>query len=219
MNKRSVLVAATVLGLFGLAGGLLLGSINFATEAQIAKNERDVLLQQLGEIVPPDALDNNFLQDKLTVSDPELLGTDTTTAYIGLKADQPVALFYSPVIAQGYNGSIKLLIAVYHDGTLAGVRVLSHRETPGLGDKIDLERSDWILSFNRHSLDTTHDTQWRVRKDGGIFDQFTGATITPRGIVGAVHKTLHYHHLNSKGLFKQIQRQTEPAGNNDASEQ
>ncbi len=109
----------------------------------------------------------------------------------------------------GYNGEIKLLIALRADGVVSGVRVIEHHETPGLGDKIDLSRSEWIYSFVEKSLNNTPDKEWKVKRDGGQFDQFTGATITPRAVVSAVHDVLLFVQSNHKQLFPK-----EPTKNN-----
>ena len=106
------------------------------------------------------------------------------------------------VAPDGYNGSIRLLVAINLDSTLAGVRVVQHRETPGLGDAIDAQRSDWILGFDGKSLTTPPRKDWKVKRDGGDFDQFTGATITPRAVVKAVKKALLYFQANGHGLFE-----------------
>ena len=96
------------------------------------------------------------------------------------------------VSREGYSGPINLLVAVNVDGTLSGVRVVSHKETPGLGDKIETNKDDWILGFVGKSLSNPSEALWKVRKDGGEFDQFTGATITPRAVVNAVREVLKY---------------------------
>ena len=106
------------------------------------------------------------------------------------KQNQPVAAIFTATTPDGYSGNIRLVVGINADQTLAGVRVLTHKETPGLGDWIDAEKSDWILSFSGKSLQNPKDTGWAVKKEGGEFDQFTGATITPRAVVVAVKKVL-----------------------------
>ena len=107
----------------------------------------------------------------------------------------------SSIAPNGYNGPIHLLVGIKADGTLAGVRVVKHRETPGLGDVVEISRSDWILGFNDRSLSKPDEKGWKVKRDGGIFDQFTGATITPRAVVKAVHNALLYFEKNQVILF------------------
>ena len=121
--------------------------------------------------------------------------------YRARKAGQPVALVITPVAPDGYSGIIKLLVGINVDGTLNGVRVVTHRETPGLGDAIDEKRSDWIHLFDNRSLLDPPLERWAVRKDGGDFDQLTGATITPRAVVKAVRQTLLYYRDNQDALF------------------
>lgn len=132
---------------------------------------------------------------------PEWLGTDQpVTVYRARKSGQPVALFATPVAPDGYSGPIQLLVGVYADGTLAGVRVLAHKETPGLGDAIDEKRAPWIFGFAGKSLSNPGLDGWRVKKDGGSFDQFTGATITPRG-GQATRRFLEYVRDHRDALF------------------
>jgi len=141
------------------------------------------------------------------------LGTkESVPVFRARKDGKPVALAITPVAPDGYVGPIKLLVAISVDGTILGVRVLSHHETPGLGDAIEEKRSNWVLGFNGHSLSNPEDKGWHVRRDGGQFDQFTGATITPRAVVKAVHKALKFYELNKDKLFQQPEiSKTEPS--------
>lgn len=195
------LIAAALLAAFAVLGSLLAAASYVGTAERIAQNERDALLRQLGEIVPQTEYDNRLLQDTLNIQAPGALGAKQTLVYRARKAGQPVAAIFSPVIAQGYSGAIALVIGVREDGTLAGVRVLSHKETPGLGDKIEQRRSDWISKFTGRSLTNPAPADWKVKRDGGDFDQFTGATITPRAVVRAVRQTLEYYALHQTQLF------------------
>jgi electron transport complex protein RnfG len=147
-------------------------------------------------------VDNDMVTDLIRVREPALLGGAETTVYRGRKDGQPVALVLTPVAPDGYSGPIRLLVAVHRDGSLGGVRVLSHKETPGLGDRIEEEKSDWILGFSGRSLQDPAPSEWKVKKDGGAFDQFTGATITPRAIVKAVRKTLEYVEKQGDRLYR-----------------
>ena len=108
---------------------------------------------------------------------------------------------FAAIAPDGYGGDIHVLVAVKSDGSLAGVRVLAHKETPGLGDLIDEDKSKWIFSFNGLSLGNPPEKQWKVKRDGGSFDQFTGATITPRAVVKAVKKVLVYFKANQESVF------------------
>jgi electron transport complex protein RnfG len=200
---RHILVTAVTLGLFATAGSGLVALTEQSTRARIAENERKALLETLYTIVDPADLDNDLLADTTRVGDPDLLGTrQPVTVYRARKQGKPVAAVLTPVAPDGYVGRINLLVGVRYDGTISGVRVLQHKETPGLGDGIDAKHSDWILSFDGRSLGNPTKEEWAVKRDGGVFDQFTGATITPRAVVTAVHKALMYFSAHRDGLFE-----------------
>ena len=118
-----------------------------------------------------------------------------------LEQDQPVAAIMTPVEAPGYAGTIKLIVGIKADGSLGGIRILAHKETPGLGDKVEESRSDWVHSFKGKSLTNPTPKRWKVKRDGGDFDQFTGATITPRSIVAATKSSLEYFASHKQQLF------------------
>ena len=141
--------------------------------------------------------DNDLLENKII-----LKGRDgiPVTVYQGTKEDTVAALAFT-VTGYGYGGKIQVIMAVNREGKILGVRVLSHAETPGLGDKIEMERDGWILSFNRLSLGTPTPEIWGVKKDGGRFDQFSGATITPRAVVKAVKSGLIFFEGNKQKLL------------------
>ena len=161
-------------------------------------------------LIPPSRYDNDLYSDTVSVVSPQLLGSrNTVPVYRARKDGKPVALVMEPVAPDGYSGAIRLLVAVAYDGTILGVRVLSHQETPGLGDNIEIGKSNWITSFNGHSLSNPDAKEWHVKKDGGIFDQFTGATITPRAVVKAVHNSLKYFSEHRDALFAQTATKTE----------
>jgi electron transport complex protein RnfG len=204
MTRNPVLIAAFILGMFGIAGTSLVALTHNLTKERIATNEREALLKNLYTLVPRVSIDNDMVSDTLTVSQPALLGAPETTVYRGRMMDQPVAAVLTPVVPDGYSGPIKLLVAVRYDGTLGGVRVISHKETPGLGDKIEESRSDWIYGFDGKSLGNPPLEQWKVKRDGGVFDQFTGATITPRSLVKAVKNTLIYVRGNRDALYDRL---------------
>lgn len=201
MIKHPVSVAGILLALFATAGTALVAVTNDLTAEKIAANEREALLQSLTALVPAQTINNDIATDTRLVSQKELLGGDQTRVYLGRKDGRPVAAVFSTVVPNGYSGPIKLLVAVRADGTLGGVRVVAHKETPGLGDKVEENRSDWIFSFNDKSLSNPSLAGWKVKKDGGQFDQFTGATITPRAIVNGVKNTLLYFQAQGKSLF------------------
>ncbi len=198
---KNITIAGLLLTMFAVVGVGLVAFTHQATKGQIAENERQALLNSLNTLVPAEYIDNDIVTDLTVVSDQAKLGTAETTVYLGRKDSKPVAAVFTSIVPDGYSGPIKLLVAVLADGTLGGVRVVSHKETPGLGDKVEVEKSDWIHSFKGKSLGNPDETKWKVKRDGGVFDQFSGATITPRSIVKAVKNTLLYYQENSKKLF------------------
>lgn len=200
-NAVPVMMSGLLLGAFGIIGAGLVGLSHEGTAARIADNERQALLDQLHVLVPPQYIDNDLLADVIEVSAPQQLGTATTRVYRARRDGEPFAAVMSPVITQGYSGPIQLIVAVRADGSLAGARVLSHRETPGLGDKIEVERSPWMLGFAGRSLGDPPPSGWKVKRDGGVFDQFTGATITPRAVVSGVKSALEYYAGHRDALF------------------
>jgi H+/Na+-translocating ferredoxin:NAD+ oxidoreductase subunit G len=202
VNYRNSVITAVILCLFAIAGTAMVAFTYDRTRNRIAANEREVLMRKLNVLIPQNDYDNNLFEDSLLVRDAKLLGTDeAVTVYRARREGKPVALVMTPVAPDGYSGTIKLLVGIDVDGRLTGVRVSAHHETPGLGDAIDEERSDWIFGFDGKSLDNPPLERWRVKRDGGAFDQLTGATITPRAIVKAVKKTLLYYREHRAALF------------------
>jgi electron transport complex protein RnfG len=199
---RSMGVAALILTGFAIVGTGFVAVTYSGTKDIIAEAQRKALEASLNQLVPADRYDNRVTEDRIEVVAPEWLGTDQPVAvYRARRNGQPVALFATPVAPDGYSGPIQLLVGVYADGALAGVRVLAHKETPGLGDGIEEKRSPWILAFAGKSLDSPQSERWKVKKDGGVFDQFTGATITPRAVVKATRKFLEYVRTHREQLF------------------
>ena len=202
MNYRQIIITTIILLLFALIGTAMVAYTFDSTREQISANERATLLRKLHRLIPPGQYDNVLLEDSVPVRNESLLGTDKAVmVYRARKAGRPVALVIAAVAPDSYSGSIKLLVGINVDGTLSGVRVVAHRETPGLGDAIDETRSDWIHIFDGKSLENPAPDQWRVRKDGGDFDQLTGATITPRAVVKAVRQALLYYRQHQEELF------------------
>jgi H+/Na+-translocating ferredoxin:NAD+ oxidoreductase subunit G len=200
MNYRQVLITACVLLLFAVLGTAMVAGTWQGTHARIAANERATLLQKLSKLVPPNQYDNVLLDDVFELHAVEL-GPDPVLVYRARHAGNPVALVMTVVATEGYSGPIYLLVGVHYDGSLAGVRVVAHHETPGLGDGIEEDHSNWIFQFNGRSLDNPAEKGWAVRKDAGTFDQLTGATITPRAVVKAVHAALLYYRAHRDQLF------------------
>ncbi|MEN8216187.1 MAG: electron transport complex subunit RsxG [Pseudomonadota bacterium] len=194
MLIKKMINAAALLTLFAVLGGGLVAYSFQMTYPQIKANERAALLRTLNIFIPHNQYDNDLLTDTHEMQNEAILGTTKPiTIYRARKNGQPVAAILTQNAPDAYNGRIRLLIGIKYEGTLLGVRVLSHQETPGLGDNIEERRSDWILSFNGRSLKNPDEAGWKVKREGGIFDQFTGATITPRAVVKAVHKSLQFY--------------------------
>ena len=201
-NSKQILTTGLLLMLFAIIGSTLVGATYEGTKKQIAENERRALLRTLNNILPANTYNNDLINETITLYPDSRLGqTETSTAYQAKKADAITAVILSVVAPDGYAGAIKLLVGIRANGTLAGVRVISHKETPGLGDGIETKRSNWILGFNDTSLDKPDLHGWQVKRDGGQFDQLTGATITPRAIVKAVHQSLVYFKHNKQTLL------------------
>ncbi len=199
---QHMLTTATLLAAFAVTGTGLVAFAYEKTKDRIAEAERAALLRNLHSVVKPELHNNELFNDMITVSSQQYLGSKQPLPVFRARNNgQPYAVIITAVAPDGYNGDIKLLIGVKYDGTITGVRVIDHRETPGLGDAIETRRGDWILSFDGLSIDNPEKKNWKVKRDGGYFDQFTGATITPRAVVKAVAKALQYFELNRDSLF------------------
>lgn len=183
-----------LLAVFGLLTTAGIALTYQGTKDTIAEQERLAQARALLEIMPADSHSNDMLDSSFELPTFAELGLrHSDTGYRALDDAQNTQAVLLPVLARdGYSGDIRLLVGIRADGSLAGVRTLNHNETPGLGDKIDLKKSSWILSFNGKSLSNPTPERWGVGKDGGAFDAFTGATITPRAVTGAVKRALQY---------------------------
>ena len=203
MLGQSISRNSLLLALFAVATTLLIAATYLGTRDLIADQIRKAEERALLEIVSRERHDNAMLDDTVPVGpDAEGLGLEQDRQiYIARMGDEPVAAIIPVVAPDGYTGTIEMIVGVNRDGTVAGVRVLVHRETPGLGDKVDIKKSDWILDFNGRSLDNPTLEGWAVKKDGGVFDQFTGATITPRAVVAATARALQFAGANRALLF------------------
>ncbi|MFV9683600.1 electron transport complex subunit RsxG [Pseudomonas sp. NY15367] len=203
--SRSMLKNALVLGLFAIGTVGTVALLQQGTAERIANAEREAQVRALAEILPAGSYDNHLLDNRIELNAPELGHRGSQSAYLALKNGQPSALILPVTAPDGYSGAIHLLVGIFADGRLAGVRVLSHKETPGLGDKIELAKSDWILGFTGKSLNDPGEDGWAVKKDRGDFDQFAGATITPRAAVKAVHGALRYFDTHRAQLLGQAE--------------
>lgn len=211
MLVQHILRSGIVLSLFAVVGTALVALTYQGTRGAIAAAEREALARQLHSVISEADYNNQLLSDVVLVQSEDLLGTaKPLPAFRARKDNVPVALILNAVAPDGYNGDIKLLIGIRMDGSISGVRVLDHRETPGLGDAIETRRSNWIDGFTGKSLNDLTAKQWKVKRDGGQFDQFTGATITPRAVVKAVHKALLFFQENKDKLFGSNQQEMDP---------
>lgn len=189
---------ALLLGGFTFVATALLVLGNIATNDAIEERMREDLRASLSQVVPAELHDNDLLESPLAFED---AGGRPMTIYRGTKGLRVKALAWE-LVANGYAGDIRIILGLAADGSILGVRVLAHAETPGLGDKIEAQRSDWILGFSGLSLDNPPRGQWKVRKDGGQFDSFSGATITPRGVVAAIREGLVFFGENRTALLE-----------------
>jgi len=201
-TPRTAWRSGWLLGLIALLGTALLVFVDSQTRQRIALQEQQHVLRQLNEIVPVAAYNNDLHSDRIEIRDPAAFHSPATvTVYRARRDGKAVAVIMRVTAADGYNGDIHLLIGIDASGTLLGVRVTSHRETPGLGDRIEIKKSQWIARFAGKSLSRPPAPGWAVKKDGGDFDQFTGATISPRAVVNTVRLTLLYFQTHQQQLF------------------
>jgi len=194
MMQSSIRRNSILLGLFALLTTNIIAGTYLGTQDRIAEERRKAEEKALLEIVPANRHDNSLLDDTLAVG-PEAAGLSLRgdkSIHIARRDGAVVAVILPATAPDGYSGDIDLIVGINRDGSVAGVRALAHRETPGLGDKVDLKKSDWILDFDGKSLDDPEPERWAVKKDKGVFDQFTGATITPRAVTAAVKRSLEY---------------------------
>jgi len=206
MSRLARQIAFTALILFGFAivGAGMVAATHEATRERIEENHRRMLLRYMDQVIHPERYDNDILRDTIQVTDPRLAPKgEAVTIYRARMRGTPVAAVFTTVAPDGYNGRIELLVGVDITGHITGVRVIDHHETPGLGDAIDIRKSNWVEQFRGRALGNPPLKRWAVKKDGGVFDQFTGATITPRAVVKAVRRTLQYFAEHRDELFRQ----------------
>ncbi|MBK1649929.1 electron transport complex subunit RsxG [Rhabdochromatium marinum] len=197
---------AGLLGGFAMVAAALLTMGNIATHSAIAERHAEDLRSSLQQVIPASLYDNDLLAAVIELPGPH---EEPIEVYRALRGLEVTALAF-PVSEPGYAGPIQLMLGLDASGQILGVRVLAHTETPGLGDKIEVARDDWILSFNGLSLHNPPPERWAVKKDGGQFDQFSGATITPRAVVKAVHGGLEWFTEHRDSLTASAVIQQEP---------
>lgn len=188
------------LALLAVAAALVLDETRSAWQPRIEAGRLRAEMQPVLDVLPP-GHDNDPLADHVTL---EIPGQPVPAiVYRARAAGAPLGVAVMPVLARGYNGDIELAVGIARDGTLTGLRIVRHRETPGLGDQVHQDRSDWVAQFAGRSLDDTPTPAWAVRGDGGRFDAVSGATITPRGIIRAVHALLQRYRADPATFHQQ----------------
>lgn len=204
MLGKSISKNSLILTAFALATAGALALTNLGTQDRIASAERAAQQRALYEIIPLSQHDNDLLTDTIPVPQSGWieLGADANSKIHRARHNGEISALIIPAVAHdGYSGDISMIVGVNRDGTIAGVRILLHKETPGLGDKIELKKNQWIVNFNGKSLQVPVIEEWKVKKDGGAFDQFAGATITPRAVVGQIKRVLEFVARNQENLF------------------
>lgn len=194
--KQNSMIHGLVLGAFCLGFGSLLALTNDATKNDVAARALEDKQNSLAQVLPDDIHDNSLVADAITMKNQQ--GREITV-FRARKEGKVTGVAYE-VYGNGYSGEIRVMLGVDAKGQVLGVRVLAHKETPGLGDKIEVKKGDWILRFTGLSFDKLPLDRWKVKKDGGVFDQFAGATITPRGVVTAVRGGMEFFAANKEKL-------------------
>ena len=200
--QRNAFRTSSILLVFAFMATALLEITFDNTRSAIVHNEQQAKRALIDQVLPATAYDNDLLSTVRQLPANDLLGTRTPSqAWIARKQGEAVGLVLEVIAPDGYSGEIALLIGISAEGTVTGVRVTAHRETPGLGDYIDIAKSRWITQFNAKSLSAPRESAWKVRQDGGAFDARAGATITPRAVVKAVKSALLYFVGHRAGLL------------------
>ena len=200
--KNHISRVGLILSIFAVCSTSLVVFTEHNTREKIKENERQTLLKALNAVVPKEKYNNRILNDTIYLAPNKQLGTNGSSMVYRARLDGvPIAAVLTIIAPNGYNGKIKILVGINFNGYLIGVRVIQHKETPGLGDKIDIKKTDWILNFRGLSLSNANLGKWKIKKDGGKLDQFTGATITPRAVVRAIKKSLLYFDAHRNELF------------------
>ncbi|MCP5277584.1 MAG: electron transport complex subunit RsxG [Thiobacillus sp.] len=200
---RETFSTSLTLLVFSVVCASLLAGAYFATRPNIERSEQEEKMRLVAQALPPASFDNDPIHDARPLPVDPLLGLKHAgQAYVASRTGTPVAVVLEVIAPDGYAGEIKLLIGIRADGSIAGVRVTAHKETPGLGDYIEAAKSNWTHQFEGKGLSTPPEAAWKVRKDGGQFDYMAGATITPRAVVKAVHKALRYFEEHRESLLR-----------------
>ncbi|MDR0233743.1 MAG: electron transport complex subunit RsxG [Zoogloeaceae bacterium] len=204
---RSSLRLAGILLAFALPFTGLLATARYLTLPAIEASLAAERLAFLNEVLPRHYYDNDLLADTLVLPPTPELGQSTESlVYRARKDGRPAVLALEAIAPDGYAGKIRLILGITHDGTITGVRVIEHRETPGLGDYIDLKKDrnrqhPWILQFDGMNYPLVPDSQWKTQKENGHFHYRAGATLSPRAVIAAVHRAVRFAVLNRDALF------------------
>ncbi|MBI4937944.1 MAG: electron transport complex subunit RsxG [Nitrosomonadales bacterium] len=198
MSSQRTLIHGLILGAFCLGFGMLLVMTNAFTVDDIAQRALEDRQNSLKQVIPDSIHDNNLATDTLTLKSDQ---GNEVVAYVATREGKVTGVAFE-TSSPGYSGAIKVMLGVDPEGKILGARVLSHKETPGLGDKIEVKKGDWILRFTGLSIGNPPLDKWKVKKDGGQFDQFAGATITPRAVVKAIREGLQFFDANKARMME-----------------
>jgi len=193
--------AGVILGLCVMCAVLILSATHTFTQDAIERTRYKTLMSNLSAVLPDGPYDNNPVSSAHMLESSALDTVKPTRVYPVYKQGAPYAAVLTLHTTHGYNGSIRLLLGVTAQGVITGARVIEHAETPGLGDDIDLHHSSWIMAFDHLSLHNTSNTDWAVKAQGGQFDAFTGASITPRAVIEAIHRALVWFRAHPQEVF------------------
>jgi len=200
MNE--VIKSGMTLALIGAICAAMVATTHVLTRDRIAANEQAWLEKSLEPALGDVVFDGGVSDATLVMHPPhELPGADDALIYRVYAGAQPVAALFAVTARDGFAGSIRILLGVEYDGTVTGLRILQHRETPGLGDRIESSRSDWVFQFDARSLGDPDVDGWTIKRDGGQFDQISGASVTPRAVITAVRETLVYFEAHRDDIF------------------
>lgn len=199
---RKVSITATAMIIFSLLASTALSISYFVTKTPIEESDAKAKRTFLNQVIPSNLYDNNLVKDTISVEPSPLIGNKKNIdVYRAKKNNQVIAVIIETIAPDGYSGEIKTLVGIDREDKILGVRVIIHKETPGLGDYIEIEKSQWIKNFDLKSLGKMAEKEWAVKKDGGSFDYVSGATITSRAVIKSTYKSLLYVKENKKRLF------------------
>ena len=198
---RTISKNGALLACFAIVTTAVIAFTYSGTKSRIEAQKARRLMSVLGEVIPAPMYNNDLYQDCKILTSPSLGNSLPHVVYRARIDGAPSALAIETTAPDGYNGNIELVLGVSTDLTVLGLRAVDHKETPGLGDKIEISVSDWVTDFEGRQFTPASLSKWQVKKDGGQFDAFTGATITPRAVVNAVAQTLLFVSQNQQALF------------------